>query len=233
MTSGPDLQDSPRGRIVEAAARLLREQGAGAVTTRGVAQEAGVQAPTIYRLFGDKDGLLEAVAEHAMATYVATKTEQSAAEGDDPVADLRAAWRQHLDFGLANPDLYTLLLAPGRRRDSPATEAGIAVLRSRVRRVAAAGQLRVPEDRAVLMIHAAGSGAVLTLIGTPPDERDPGLADGLLDAVLDRVLTSGPAAPDTSPTAVAVTFGTVLDDLPGLSAAERALMAEWLARATS
>ena len=63
-----------RASIVEAAARLLHEEGARAVTTRGVAQAAGVQAPTIYRLFGDKDGLVQAVAEHVMATYVAAKS---------------------------------------------------------------------------------------------------------------------------------------------------------------
>src|ERR1700677_3669653 len=50
-----------RENLVEVAARLLREQGAAAVTTRAVALAAGVQAPAIYRLFGDKDGLLDAV----------------------------------------------------------------------------------------------------------------------------------------------------------------------------
>ena len=55
-----------RLQIIEAAARLLREGGALAVTTRGVADAASVQPPTIYRLFGDKDGLLDAVAEHVM-----------------------------------------------------------------------------------------------------------------------------------------------------------------------
>jgi len=59
-----------RARIIDAAARLLQEQGPTAVTTHGVAQAAGVQAPAIYRLFGDKNGLPEAVAEHVMATYV-------------------------------------------------------------------------------------------------------------------------------------------------------------------
>ncbi|WP_338419811.1 TetR family transcriptional regulator [Streptomyces klenkii] len=36
------------------------------MTTRAVAAAAGVQAPAIYRLFGDKDGLLEAVAEQRL-----------------------------------------------------------------------------------------------------------------------------------------------------------------------
>ena len=40
-----------------------------------MAEAAGVQPPTLYRLFGDKDGLIDAVAEHVMATYVAAKSE--------------------------------------------------------------------------------------------------------------------------------------------------------------
>ncbi|MDQ2795770.1 MAG: TetR/AcrR family transcriptional regulator, partial [Actinomycetota bacterium] len=47
--------------MIDVAARLLQEEGPAAVTTRGVALAAGVQAPAVYRLFGDKDGLLEAV----------------------------------------------------------------------------------------------------------------------------------------------------------------------------
>ncbi|NED93539.1 helix-turn-helix transcriptional regulator, partial [Streptomyces sp. SID11233] len=44
-----------RERIVAAATELLEESGREAVTTRAVAARAGVQAPAIYRLFGDKD----------------------------------------------------------------------------------------------------------------------------------------------------------------------------------
>ena len=62
--------------------RLLRDEGPGAVTTRGVAQAAGVQAPAIYRLFGDKDGLLEAVAESVMSSFVAAKASVVEAVGD-------------------------------------------------------------------------------------------------------------------------------------------------------
>src|SRR5687768_2863175 len=140
-----------RAKIVEAAAHLLREQGIRAVTTRAVSQAAGVQAPTIYRQFGDKDGLIDAVAEHVMATYVAAKAQTAAAESDDPVADLRAAWQAHIEFGLTNPGLYALLSNPERAHHSPATLNGIKVLQARVRRLAAAGRLRVDEPRAVNM----------------------------------------------------------------------------------
>src|ERR1700685_2247838 len=120
-----------RENLVEVAARLLREQAAAAFTTRAVAEAAGVQAPTIYRLFGDKDGLLDAVAEHVLAVYVAEKA--VAADSGDPIAVLRAAWHTHVGFGLANAALFSLIADPGRGSRSPAADAGMAVVRNRVR----------------------------------------------------------------------------------------------------
>jgi AcrR family transcriptional regulator len=226
-----EVRNETRATIVAVAARLLQEQGPAAVTTRGVAQAAGVQAPAIYRLFGDKEGLLDAVAEHVMATYV---TEKSATVADgDPLAGLRAGWDLHLDFGLANPTLFRLLTVPGPGSRSPAAATGLEVLRSRVRRVAAAGRLRVGERRAVEIIHAAGTGTVLTLLAMSPQERDPQLADAMWDAVSRAILTDRPAYAETEPVAAAVTFRTVVPQLSMLSDAERALMAEWLDRAGS
>ena len=227
MSESP--HDPRRTAIVEVAAALLQEHGPSGVTTRAVAAAAGVQAPTIYRLFGDKDGLLDAVAEHVFAAWVADKAR--AAQTDDPVADLRVGWDTHLGFGLANPGLYALLNEPGRGTRSPATAAGIEVLRTRVRRVAAAGRLRVSEQRAVELVHAAGSGTVLTLLSSPPEARDPGLADAMWSALAAAVLTDTPPAAGSDTTAAAVAFRTVAPDLPGLTAAERALLTEWLDRA--
>ncbi|MEV4132779.1 TetR/AcrR family transcriptional regulator [Dactylosporangium sp. NPDC049742] len=224
------VRDEIRSTVLDAAARLLAEHGARGVTTRAVAQAAGVQPPTIYRLFGDKDGLVDALAEHVMATYVAGKSVSVARSSGDPVADLRAGWQLHVEFGLANPELYALLNTPGRGEPSPATAAGIEVLRTLVRRLAADGLLRVDERRAVAMIHAAGTGTVLALLGMPAELRDPGLAEAMFGAVADRILTAAPPAPDATMTTVAVTFATVVPELPALSDAERALMAEWLTR---
>ncbi|GHJ07935.1 TetR family transcriptional regulator [Micromonospora humidisoli] len=228
VTPDPPPRDDVRTDIVVAAARLLREHGASAVTTRAVAQAAGVQAPTIYRLFGDKNGLVDAVAEHVMATYVATKTADDVS--GDPVADLRAGWHTHLEFGLANPELFRLLGTRGPGDPSPASVAGLAVLRSRVRRLAAAGLLRVDEQRATMMVHAAGTGVILTLLGTPAPQRDPGLGDAVLDAVLGGILTTTPATPDPTLRTAAVTLAALTPDLPGLTDAERTLLTEWLTR---
>jgi AcrR family transcriptional regulator len=227
-------RNDTRSTIVEVAARLLREQGPAAVTTRGVAEAAGVQAPTIYRLFGDKDGLLEAVAEHVMAAQVQAKAavvQAASADGTDPLDDLRAGWESQIEFGVANPALFRLLSDPDRVQRSPAAQRGRGVLEQRIRRVAETGRLRVSERRAVEMVQAAGTGTVVTLLTMPPEQRDPGLAESMFRAVLQQVLTDAPVSAEPGPLATSVAFRAVAPRLEMLSAAEHQLLAEWLDRA--
>ena len=223
--------------IIDAAARLLKDEGASALTTRRVAELAGTQVPTIYRFFGDKDGLLAAVARQVMADYVSAKAADSAIEGAsanerDPIADLRAAFRTHVEFGLSNPALFGLLISPGRGSVADGQE----VLRARVRRVAATGSLRVSEERAVQMISAAGNGALLIMLDTPEADRDDDLGEAMLDAVMRAILTDDgltSPAPGAArrPIGAAVALGAELDDLPALTPAERSVLKEWLDRA--
>jgi AcrR family transcriptional regulator len=222
-----------RAKIIASAARLLQEQGPQAVTTRGVAEAAGVQAPTIYRLFGDKDGLMDAVAEHVMATYVSAKAATvAAASADeiDPLEDLQYGWQSQIDFGLANPALFRLLSDPDRVVHSPAAQAGHHVLRSRVHRIAQTGRLAVSEQRAVDLIQAAGIGAIQTLLSRPSEQRDPDLADALLTAVLSQIITDPPEHTDHRPRASAVALRSITPQLDMLSESERQLLAEWLDR---
>lgn len=203
------------------------------MTTRGVAEAAGVQAPTIYRLFGDKDGLLDAVAEHVMTTFVAGKSAgmTAAARDDvDPVEDLRSSWRRQVEFGLANPAVFRVVSDPDRAAGSVAAQAGREVLASRVHRLAAAGLLRVPEGRAVDLIHAAGTGAIHALLATPADERDPGLGEAMMEAVLGAILVADPGGVPDGPVSAAVALRAVAPDLEVLSPSERQLLAEWLDR---
>jgi AcrR family transcriptional regulator len=233
----PAPRDAARTRIVEVAARLLDEGGAAALTTRRVADAAGVQAPTIYRLFGDKDGLVDAVTEHVLGRFVAGKAALPA--GTDPVDAMRDGWRRQIDFSLTNPELQRLLAEPGRSGRTPALDAGLDVLRARIRGLAAAGLLRVDERQALGIIRAAATGTVQQLLDAPPAERDLGLAEAMLDAVLGRILvpgqdTASPAATAPGldgPRAAAIAVLAQLDDLPALSVAERQLLQEWLTRA--
>ncbi|MFC6005082.1 TetR/AcrR family transcriptional regulator, partial [Streptomonospora nanhaiensis] len=162
-------------RIVQAATELLAEGGREAVSTRAVCARSGVQSPTIYRIFHDKQGLLDAVARQGFERYLADKAGLPASA--DPVEDLRRGWDLHVGFGLANPALYTLVYGDVRTgRQSPAAALGAAALAERVRRVAAAGRLRVSEERAAHLMHSAGRGLTLTLIELPEERRDPALS---------------------------------------------------------
>jgi AcrR family transcriptional regulator len=233
MVDAPSRRSDTRSRIIDVAARLLQESGPAAVTTRGVAEAAGVQAPAIYRLFGDKDGLLDAVAEHVMATQVSSKAavvQAASAEGVDPLEDLRSGWEAQIDFGVANPGLFRLLSDPERVVNSPAAQAGRRVLESRVHRVAATGRLRVSERRAVDVIQAAGIGTILTLLSTPVEQRDPGLADTVFEAVLAQVLTDAPRPAEDGSMATAVAFRAIAPGFDVLSDGEQRLLAEWLDR---
>ena len=233
MTDVTGKRTASQSKIIDAAARILREDGPAAVTTRRVADQAGVQPPAIYRLFGDKDGLLDAVAEHVMAAFASSKAatvEAASADDVDPLDDLRAGWQSQIAFGVANPALFRLLSDPTRVAASPGAQQGKRVLEARVHRIAAAGRLRVSEPRAVGMIQAAGVGVIQTLLATPPQHRDPELAEAMYDAVLAQILTDAPGLPDGGPIAAAVTFRALAPDLTMLSKAERTLLDDWLAR---
>jgi AcrR family transcriptional regulator len=59
-----------RSLIIEATADLLAQSPNGDVSTRAVCEAAGVQQPVLYRLFGDKDGLLSATVDYVWDQYL-------------------------------------------------------------------------------------------------------------------------------------------------------------------
>ena len=127
--SARESESDSRDVIIDAATQLIASGGRDAATTRAVAKAAGVQAPTIYRMFGDKDGLLDAVAEQGFAEYVAQKARKK--PHADPVQDLRDGWDTHVTFSLANPGLFAIMTGDSHlRRGSSAFASGIDVLKS-------------------------------------------------------------------------------------------------------
>jgi AcrR family transcriptional regulator len=220
-----EAENDVRSRIVAAAAALIASGGRDSATTRAVAATAAVQAPTIYRLFGDKRGLLDAVAEHELASYIAGKA--SRMPNPDPVEEFREGWDTHVAFGLAHPDLFAIM---SENRDAPAVAAGLEVLRRKVRAMASGGRLRVSESRALGLIEAACAGTVLTLLGAPAERRDGGLSAAACEAVVTAI--TGEASSDRrSPASqAAITLRASLDQAAALTPGERLLLAELLER---
>ncbi|MEO3748187.1 TetR/AcrR family transcriptional regulator [Plantactinospora sp. B5E13] len=220
----------PRERIIEATATLLSEGGRDAVSTRTVCAAAHVQAPAIYRLFGDMQGLLDAAGSYGLASYLAGKT--AIADSDDPVEDLRLGWDLHVEFGLAQPAFYTLIFGdvrPGHQ--SPAAEQAAAILAHRVNRIAQVGRLRVTEERAAQLVHSTGKGVTLTLIATPPAKRDLALSTIARESILAAITTDTvTAATSTDLLNAAVSLQAHLDEATVLTDGERVLLGEWLHR---
>ncbi|MFF8534347.1 TetR/AcrR family transcriptional regulator [Streptomyces sp. SAS_267] len=228
-----DITDSPRRRIVEAAVELLENGGPDAVSTRAVAAAAGTQPPAIYRLFGDKEGLLEAVAEHGYAQFLERKRAQLDSGPQDALEDLRRGWDMVVEFGISRPELFAVMNRATSRGADMAHRAGLEILHGRVRRLAAEGWLRVDEELAAQIIQATGQGTVTTWHSTPAERRDPALLTALREAMVSAITRAEPTIPATEsgPAAAARTLRAALpDDADVLSDAEQYLLREWLTR---
>lgn len=228
-TNDAEHMDDVRARIVSATAGLIASGGRDAATTRAIAAAAAVQAPTIYRLFGDKRGLLDAVAENVFATYVADKSVRQ--PHPDPIQDLRDGWDMHVAFGLAHPEIFAIISSdPHPRSPAPAVAAGLKVLQRRIRAIALAGRLRISEARAVALLQAVGTGTVLTLLGQPEETRDFGLSEIAREAVVDTITGAPSASEHMGATGAAVALHASLDSTSVLTDGERHLLGELLKR---
>ena len=101
-------------QILEAALELVAEDGANALTIEAVAKAAGITRPVVYDLFGDLDGLIEALTDDAERR--ATETIAEALPGIDLDADpdriLETPGFRFLAAVEAEPLLWKLILAP-------------------------------------------------------------------------------------------------------------------------
>ncbi len=231
-----EMLPTTRDRILQAAIDLLAQSGRDAVSTRAVSAAAGVQPQTIYRQFGDMQGLLDAVARHGFATYLGTKLARERVE--DPVEDLRHGWDLHINFGITHPSLYALMYGDPRPgvQSSAAGEA-YDVLRGLVEHVAAAGRLRFSVDDAALMIEASGVGVVLALIAMPDTSRNLTVSEMTREAILAAITTDAAGdgedirAGQSRVANRAVALKAVLPDAAAnLTAGEASLLGEWLDR---
>jgi len=213
---------SSRDRLLDAAAELLDESADHDVSTRAICERAGVQAPTLYHHFGNKQGLLATVVVEAFATHL-----QGTAP-DDPLDALRFTWNEHVRFGIERPNIYTYAFGQ-LRTGEPAGLAKVAeqALLDRLNEVARHGMLRVAPEAAASRLFAANVGATLARIATPDFDTE-----GLLDSVLADVLADGPApVRGGGLTTVAVAFLAALDqDSRELTTGEVTLLREWLNR---
>ncbi|MEV0384755.1 TetR/AcrR family transcriptional regulator [Nonomuraea sp. NPDC050643] len=99
--------DELRRDLLDAAGRLLAQEGPQALSTRRVAQEVGTSTKAVYNLYGDKGGLLRAMFLEGFARLA--QEFATVPSGGDPEADLMALGHAYRAAALANPHLYELM----------------------------------------------------------------------------------------------------------------------------
>lgn len=175
-----------RARLLEAAAGLVAERGAQAITMESVAAAAGVGKGTVSRRFGDRNGLLQALLDHTESQFQEAFLSGPPPLGPDadPATRLRAFGPALLHLERTHADLYLAA--------EPAPERRFAVPAERLRHTHVTALLRalLPDADAELLAHTLL--ASLDLVLADHLVRDHGMSPERVEAgwhdLLDRLL---------------------------------------------
>lgn len=147
-------QDDRRRQLIEAAARLLGEEGPSALSARRLARETGTSTMAVYTHFGGMGPLVSEVAAEGFRRLIARVDEVR--PSGDPVDDLRRMAEAYRTNALANPYLYAVMFGSaslgGYRLQAGSGAVGaeaFAQLRDAVERAMVAGSLRAGDPAAV------------------------------------------------------------------------------------
>jgi AcrR family transcriptional regulator len=201
-----------RGEILAAAKSLFAAEGYETVTTRKLAERAGLSQTGLYVYFRSKEEILEALCSTTFEQLAQRFRATAAGSGPD-LNLLRRLIAGYIAFALENPDEYQLtfmvshaMLKPAHRKDlaQPFDEQGpglqaFLLFREQVVRMIEAGIVRrMDVNVATQTIWAACHGLVALLIARPgfpwADRRQ--LVDSLVET-----LVAGLAGPQRPPVA--------------------------------
>jgi AcrR family transcriptional regulator len=151
--------------VVEAALRLLADDGPAALTVRGLAAEAGIAPMGIYNHFGDKNGVIDIVWRRGFEEL--TRSVSIALELDDPIEGLRAGLMAYRRFALDHRTTYAVMFLREVPNFTPSDESlviaaeSFEVLIRGVERTIRAGELHHGDPREIAQqLWAATHGAV-------------------------------------------------------------------------
>lgn len=170
-----------RTEILDAAVRLFSEiEGEEALTIRGVARAVGIAPASIYQHFADKAALVRGVVEHDYERLSAVMREaEESVDPDDVVGRVRALMHAYCRFAFVNPGHYRLMLAyrrvpngPGGRPRGPLRSVLEAVVAAFDRCSRAGKRLRMPSERAAVMVFVGTHGRVALYHSSPETDSE-------------------------------------------------------------
>jgi AcrR family transcriptional regulator len=101
--------------ILDAAVRILDQEGADAATTTRIAEVAGVSVGTLYQYFGNRDSILDALQDREFERATAFMLRVLAERGGTPEQIARRVIEGLLELYAACPALHRLLVVEGLR----------------------------------------------------------------------------------------------------------------------
>ncbi|HLU60269.1 MAG TPA: TetR/AcrR family transcriptional regulator [Pseudonocardia sp.] len=182
-----------RTEILSAASRLLSElDDEDALTIRGVARATGIAPASIYSHFADRAALLDGLLAHEIGRLRERIERAGEGAGDDPVERVGLRLRAYCEFAASHPGHYRILFRRPSQAPpsapSPVVEIVALFQRSLEEAEAAGRRLRLPADRAAVVLFTAAHGR-MALYQANPTERSartlPRFVDELVALVLD------------------------------------------------
>lgn len=104
-------RNSLRRKVLAAAEELFVADGFRNVSMRKIARKIDYSPTTIYRLFKNKDEIMDQLIADGYFGVYQRYQEIAAGEADDPLETLKKVIRSYIDFALANPRHYELWFA--------------------------------------------------------------------------------------------------------------------------
>jgi AcrR family transcriptional regulator len=170
--------DDQGAAILEAATRLLMAEGAGALTVRRIAAEAGCSTMGLYSRFGGKDGVVDRLYVQGFEFLCDAMSDLPKTE--EPLADLRECARIYRVTALAHAAHYMIMFGravpgfqPSEGSHMVAHDAFERLVR-RVQRCIDAGVFGGDAKQTAEMLWGSMHGLVmLELVGVNPLGDDP------------------------------------------------------------
>ena len=159
--------------LLDAALKVLEEDGEAQFSTRKVCAIANVTAPTVYHHYGRADGVLSAGMAEAFGQFLESK--KAVVRSADPVVVLREGWNDYVRFAATRPRLYAAMMSRVLDgADIPAAEQAFALLLARIAAIAAKGRLGPTVAAAADLMWASANAASMLHVtarlrkGAPP-----------------------------------------------------------------
>jgi AcrR family transcriptional regulator len=179
--------------ILDAAVRVLDQEGADAATTTRIAEVAGVSVGTLYQYFGNRDSILDALQDREFERATEFMTRVLSESSGDPAQIARRVIEGLRELYAACPALHRLLVVEGLRvTPTDRVQAFDMRMVSAIRVFLAGSGLPIRRQNhdvaAFVIFHSVRATMLARLLWEPAGLKDAALVDEVTDLVVSYLI---------------------------------------------